>query len=136
MGHWDHVERLLLTREQAEAYRLPATEGKRGDPRWPAWAHRHGYDVENLVQWEVEGLDPGELRRLVLGAGTAYLDMRALEAVLAEERRQRAALQAFVDGWQNPDRRAPTIRQRGTGRRPPVPDTGWSGRCPGAWRSR
>ncbi|MFF5213300.1 hypothetical protein [Streptosporangium sp. NPDC000396] len=63
---------------------------------------RHGYDIEHPVQWEVKGLNPEELRRLVLGAVTEHIDMRALEAVLAEERRQRTALQAFVDGWQDP----------------------------------
>ncbi|GAA5770784.1 hypothetical protein Aros01_07312 [Streptosporangium roseum] len=49
-------------------------------------------------------MDPEELRRLVLGAVTAYIDTRALEAVLAEERRQRAALQTFVERWQEPGR--------------------------------
>lgn len=32
-GCWSHTERVLLTYEQVRAYELPATEGKRGDPR-------------------------------------------------------------------------------------------------------
>jgi hypothetical protein len=35
-GCWSHTERVLLKYEQVRAYELPATEGKRGDPRWPA----------------------------------------------------------------------------------------------------
>ncbi|MFZ3467536.1 hypothetical protein ACODT3_39715 [Streptomyces sp. 4.24] len=41
--------------EQVRAYGLPAAEGKRGDPRWPAFARRYGFDVERPVQWEGEG---------------------------------------------------------------------------------
>ncbi|MEU7723086.1 hypothetical protein [Streptomyces tibetensis] len=39
-GCWSHTERVLLTYEQVRAYELPATEGKRGDPRWPAFARQ------------------------------------------------------------------------------------------------
>lgn len=34
------------------AYGLPATEGRRGDLRWPAFARRHGLDPAPPVQWE------------------------------------------------------------------------------------
>ncbi|MFE0107077.1 hypothetical protein [Streptomyces sp. NPDC059009] len=98
-GCWARVERVLLTREQVESYALLPTEGKARDPRWPAWARRHGYDPQYPVQWEVEGLDPDELQRLVLGAVETYLDRRALEEVLREERHQRAQLARFTSGW-------------------------------------
>ncbi|WP_215140877.1 hypothetical protein [Streptomyces sp. ISL-44] len=39
-GCWSEVTRVLLTYEQVRAYGLPATEGKSGDPRWPAFARR------------------------------------------------------------------------------------------------
>ncbi|MFD3663133.1 hypothetical protein ACFWVF_21475 [Streptomyces sp. NPDC058659] len=48
--------------------RLLATEGKSGDPRWPAFARRYGFDPRRPVQWEVEALEPDELQRLVLAA--------------------------------------------------------------------
>ncbi|MFI9788479.1 hypothetical protein ACIHEI_33945 [Kitasatospora sp. NPDC051984] len=96
---WSHVERVLLTDEQRLAYALPPTEGKKGDPRWPAFAARHGFDPDHPVQWEVEALDPAELRRLLEGAIDPYIDRDALAAVLAEERRQRHLLARFVRGW-------------------------------------
>ncbi len=39
-GCWSSVTWVLLTYEQMRAYGLPATEGKSGDPRWPAFARR------------------------------------------------------------------------------------------------
>lgn len=43
-GCWSHTERVLLTYDQVRAYELPATEGKQGAPRWPAFADRYGFD--------------------------------------------------------------------------------------------
>ncbi len=51
---WAHVERVLLTDDQVREYRLPAAVGKAGEPRWPAFADRHGLDRARPVQWEVE----------------------------------------------------------------------------------
>ncbi len=45
-GCWSSVTRVLLTYEQMRAYGLPATEGKRGDAGWPAFARRYGFDIE------------------------------------------------------------------------------------------
>ncbi|WP_329201863.1 MULTISPECIES: hypothetical protein [unclassified Streptomyces] len=68
-GCWSSVTRVLLTYEQVRAYGLLATEGKSGDPRWPASARRYGFDSRRPVQWEVEALEPDELQRLVLMTG-------------------------------------------------------------------
>ncbi|WP_224291358.1 hypothetical protein [Streptomyces olivaceus] len=74
---WSSVTRVLLTYDQVvHDYELPATEGKRGDPRWPAFARRYGFDTEHPVQWEVEALEPDELRRLVLAAVDPYSQSR------------------------------------------------------------
>jgi hypothetical protein len=98
-GCWSHTERVLLTYEQVRAYELPATEGKRGDPRWPAFARRYGFDPRRPVQWEVEALEPAELRRLVLAAVDPYIDRDVLAEQIAREEEQRRALAAFLDGW-------------------------------------
>ncbi|MFD9038708.1 hypothetical protein [Streptomyces bottropensis] len=98
-GCWSHTERVLLTYEQVRAYELPATEGKRGDPRWPGFARRYGFDSRRPAQWEVEALEPAELRRLVLAAVDPYVDRDVLARQIAREEEQRRALAAFLDGW-------------------------------------
>ena len=60
---WASVERVLLTHDQVREHELPPAEGKAGDPRWPAFARQHQLDPARPVQWEVEALDPAELRR-------------------------------------------------------------------------
>jgi hypothetical protein len=98
-GCWDSIERVLLTHEQVQRYGLPAADGKRDDPRWPTFARRHGLNVDRPVQWEVEALPPAELQRLVRQAVAPFVDTAVLEAVVAEEERQRAALAAFIARW-------------------------------------
>ena len=90
---------MLLTYDQVRAYRLPATEGKRGDPRWPAFARRYDLDPARPVQWEVEALEPDELQRLVLAAVDPYIDRDVLARQIAREEEQRRALARFFDGW-------------------------------------
>ncbi|MEU0671986.1 hypothetical protein ABZ330_03715 [Streptomyces sp. NPDC006172] len=98
-GCWSHTERVLLTYEQVRAYELPATEGKRGDPRWRAFARRYGFDPRRPVQWEVEALEPAELRRLVLAAVDPYIDRDVLAEQIAREEQQRRALSDFLGDW-------------------------------------
>ncbi|MBK3646321.1 hypothetical protein [Streptomyces sp. MBT33] len=96
---WSQVTRVLLTYNQMRAYGLPATEGKRGDPRWPGFASRYGLDPARPVQWEVEALEPAELQRLVLDAVDPYVDRDVLAGQVAREEEQRRALAAFLEGW-------------------------------------
>jgi hypothetical protein len=100
---WDQVTRIAVTFDQVAAYDLPPAPGKAGDPRWPGFAARHGLDPVRPVQWEVEALEPSELRRLVDAAVTPYVDRAALDAVLADEERQRAALTEHARRWTPPD---------------------------------
>jgi hypothetical protein len=51
------------------------------------------------VQWEVEALEPAELRRLALAAVAPYIDRDVLARQIAREEEQRRALAAFVRGW-------------------------------------
>ncbi|MBQ0855663.1 hypothetical protein J8N05_46755 (plasmid) [Streptomyces sp. BH-SS-21] len=96
---WKRVERILLTYQQVHGYELPAAVGKAGDPRWPAFACRYGFDERRPVQWEVEALDPAELRRLVLAAVAPYVDEAVLADRIAEEERQRRQLEVFIARW-------------------------------------
>ncbi|MGX1025535.1 hypothetical protein RKD38_000216 [Streptomyces ambofaciens] len=93
---WERVERVLLTDGQVREYQLPPAEGKRDDPRWPGFARRYGFDLDRPVQWEVEALEPAELKRLVMEAVDAYIDREVLAEVRAEEEHQRAQLTALL----------------------------------------
>ncbi|MFC7261472.1 hypothetical protein [Streptomyces lutosisoli] len=93
---WDRVERVLLTHGQVREYQLPPAEGKKEDPRWPSFARRYGFDVDRPVQWEVEALEPAELKRLVLEAVDTYIDREVLAEVMAEEEEQRGRLAGIL----------------------------------------
>ncbi|MCW8382431.1 hypothetical protein [Streptomyces justiciae] len=100
-GCWDRIEHVALTVVQARAAELPAAVGKAADPRWPAFARRHDLDPTRQVQWEVEALDPEVLHRLVLDVVDQHTDRAALANVLAEEQRQRRALDTALQTWQD-----------------------------------
>ncbi|MFD5890566.1 hypothetical protein ACFWHQ_31970 [Streptomyces sp. NPDC060334] len=51
------------------------------------------------MQWEVEALEPDELRRLVLAAVDPYIDRDVLARQIAREEQQRRALSEFLVGW-------------------------------------
>ncbi|WP_381805709.1 hypothetical protein [Streptomyces niveus] len=51
------------------------------------------------MQWEVEALEPDELRRLVLAAVDPYVDRQVLAQQAARQEEQRRALASFVRGW-------------------------------------
>ncbi|MFD8385237.1 hypothetical protein ACFV2X_43095 [Streptomyces sp. NPDC059679] len=101
-GCWEVVERVALTVDQVNRYGLLPAVGKGTDPRWPAFAERHGLDPARPVQWEVEALEPADLRSLVMAAVRSHLDRERLREVLAEEARQREALAAFLATWRPP----------------------------------
>ncbi|MFK0160721.1 hypothetical protein ACIQVK_52900 [Streptomyces sp. NPDC090493] len=101
-GCWATVERVALTVDQVNRYELPPAVGKSTDPRWPAFAERHGLDPARPVQWEVEALEPAALRRLVMAAVRPHIDRERLREVLSEETRQREALAAFLATWWPP----------------------------------
>lgn len=82
-----------------QRYALPATEGKRNDPRWPAFARRHGFDIDHSVQWEVEALPPDELQRLVLAAVAPYIDRDVLTRQITRKKEQHHTLAAFLNSW-------------------------------------
>ncbi|GGQ85257.1 hypothetical protein GCM10010216_53860 [Streptomyces flaveolus] len=62
------------------------------------FARRYGFDPRRPVRWEVEALEPAELRRLVLAAVDPYVDPDVLARQIAREEEQRRALAAFAGG--------------------------------------
>ncbi|MFF3489638.1 hypothetical protein ACFYXC_41455 [Streptomyces sp. NPDC002701] len=141
-GCWSRTERALLTCEQVRSYELPATEGKHGDPRWPAFARRYGFDPVHSVQWQVEALEPDELQRLVLTALTPYVDRDILARQVTREEAQRRALAAlWTAGARRPGehRRRPPRRGRGDHRpitRPRLQKSGMGPQASSTWWDR
>jgi hypothetical protein len=87
-GCFSNVVRVALTPEQVTDYNLPPAPGKATDSRAAAFTARHG----QLVQVELEALDPTDLRQLYEGALTAFWDTSAFDLALEQERADVEAL--------------------------------------------
>jgi hypothetical protein len=68
---WDKTVRVALTTSQVRLYGLPVNPGKIKDSRAASFTARHG----ELVQVELEALDPADLRALFQAAIDGYLDV-------------------------------------------------------------
>jgi hypothetical protein len=93
-GCFDKVIRVALSAEQVVSHRLPINAGKDTDSRAAGFIERHG----ELVQVELDALDPAILRELFTDALAVHWDTSAYEFVLAQEREDLARLTAAVDG--------------------------------------
>jgi hypothetical protein len=78
---WDEVIRVSLSAAQVAEYGLPPNPGKSTDSRAGGFIARHG----ELVQVELDALDPDDLRRLFQSAIDEFWDTSAYEEVLAQE---------------------------------------------------
>lgn len=78
---WTEVKRVAVNADQIDEYGLVPQPGKRTDSRAAGFVARHG----QLVQVEVEALDPADLRRLYETATFSYWDESTYEAVLERE---------------------------------------------------
>jgi hypothetical protein len=93
-GCWDEVVRVALSAEQVTSYRLPPNPGKVTDSRAGGFIARHG----ELVQVELDALDPNDLRVLFQAAIDRYWDVSAYEAVLDRERDDLRRLREVAGG--------------------------------------
>jgi hypothetical protein len=82
------VIRVAVLPEQISTYNLIPAPGKATDSRAAGFVARHG----ELVQVEVEALEPTVLRDLITDALEPLWDASAFEAVKALEDRERARL--------------------------------------------
>jgi hypothetical protein len=80
---WDKVIRVALSVDQVREYRLPINPGKTTDSRAAGFIERHG----ELMQVELDALDPGVLRELFQDAIDDFWDESIFEDVLAREQR-------------------------------------------------
>jgi hypothetical protein len=82
------IIRVAVTPEQVERYSLPPLPGKTKDPRAAGFIARHG----ELMQVEVEALDPLDLRALIDRALEPLWDSNVFDALKIREERERAEL--------------------------------------------
>jgi hypothetical protein len=91
---WDKVVRVALSAAQVRQYRLPPNPGKATDSRAAAFVARHG----ELVQVELDALDPNDLRTLFTEAVGAFWDTSAYELVRERERDDLRRLREVAGG--------------------------------------
>jgi hypothetical protein len=89
-GCWAEVVRVALSAEQVTAYDLPPMPGKETDSRAAGFIAKHG----ELVQVELDALDPDDLRRLYQEALDGFWDVSAYEAAVDREDAETTELQA------------------------------------------
>lgn len=85
---WQKVIRVALTPAQVEEYELPPMPGKATDTRAAGFVARHG----ELVQVEVDALDPRDLRLLFQQQVDRYTDTSLVAEILALEAEEREAI--------------------------------------------
>lgn len=83
VGRFDEVVRVALNASQVEEYQLPPQMGKSSDSRAAAFIEEHG----ELVQVELDALDPTDLRALYAEALEEFWDESAYQQSLAREER-------------------------------------------------
>lgn len=89
---FDKVERIALSREQVDTYRLPPNPGKMTDTRAAKFIERHG----ELMQVEIDAVDPVTLRALFTDAISTYWDDDAHRQVLQREDHDLERIDAVV----------------------------------------
>lgn len=87
---WDEQHRIALTPAQIQQYNLPPLPGKSWDSRAAGFIAKHG----QLMQVELDALDPDDLRRLYEDAFAQYWDDDTYQRSLRREAREEAQLKA------------------------------------------
>jgi hypothetical protein len=88
------VVKVALTRDQVEAYSLPANPAKRSDSRFEAYSEKHGAE-----SWELDALEPATLTALVEEHVLAHRDDDAWQVAIAAEEDRRASLVSAASCW-------------------------------------
>jgi hypothetical protein len=84
---WLQVEKVGLTIAQVKQYNPPPNPAKIADPRAANYIAKFGNS-----SWEVDALPPNVLTRLIRAAFTRHIDRAAMDAVKAQEERDKELL--------------------------------------------
>jgi hypothetical protein len=74
------VRKIALTMDQVRKYKPPPNPAKLSDSRAEAYIAKHG-----AHSWEVDALDPTELRKIIVGHLSKLLDKALMDAIIARE---------------------------------------------------
>jgi hypothetical protein len=86
------IQKLALTMEQVQDYRLPPNPAKRSDPRAGAYIEKHG-----VHSWEVDALPPDVLVHLVREALDQVVDQDRMNQIEDQEQTDKARLLEAVE---------------------------------------
>jgi hypothetical protein len=91
-GAFDDVVRVALSGDQVVSFGLPVNPGKATDARAGGFIARHG----QLVQVELDALDPDDLQRLYRDAIDEYWDEEAYDEAMEREDEDKSKLQSLA----------------------------------------
>jgi hypothetical protein len=94
----DHVElrRIALTEQQTRELSSFPVESKRKDPRFKWFKQNHG-----LWCWELDAMDPGDLRALVESEIELLIDREAWSEQERLEAREKQSIEVLLRTWAN-----------------------------------
>jgi hypothetical protein len=98
-GAFDDVVRIALNPDQIQEYNLPVNPGKMSDSRAAGFIRDYG----QLVQVELEALDPNTLKDLYEAALFEYYDTSTYEGVLTRETADMDRLYQLANGENDTD---------------------------------
>ena len=90
------VNRIALNMDQVLAYNPPPNPAKLTDSRCKGYLDRYGDE-----SWELDALEPRELRQLIREAVEYYRDDALYRAVLDQERKYKGILQHVEENWES-----------------------------------
>ncbi len=82
-----NIVRLALTKEQIDAYDLPANPAKIDDPRSKVYIDEYGED-----SWELEALPIKTVRQLLIDSIESYIDFGKYNSILDYEKKDKAKI--------------------------------------------
>lgn len=87
------MRKIAITMPQIKQFKCPPNPAKITDSRAKAYIERHGNQ-----SWELDALDPKELRKVFEKEIKSLIDTKAMQAVLAREQRERAIITTALEG--------------------------------------
>lgn len=102
------VHRLALNMDQVNLWTPPPNPAKETDSRFEKYRDEYGDE-----SWELDAVEPAELRRLVEGKIKEFIDTDIWDTVQAEEEAMRNELKEFADQYEKRKNKKTARRKKG-----------------------